>query len=93
MHALNLYLKLPITCCAHKTSPPSRSIILFDVLDEDYDKSMKAVQAVVADEDRRLADLDRDDVANYRGSLVDARRQSLVFRGQLEVRHSSRSSS
>ena len=43
------------------------------------------MQTAVAEEEKRLEDEDRSDVANYRKGIVHARRQSLIYRNQFEV--------
>lgn len=53
--------------------------------DHDYDIGQKALQQMVDEEEKRLADLDRQDVQNYRQKILDARRQSLEYRNQTEV--------
>ena len=54
--------------------------------DRDYEEGQKALKEIVQEEERRIAELDRQDVTNYRQKIMDARRQSLEYRNQTEVR-------
>ena len=62
----------------------SFSFVIYDT-DKDYNRGLLALQTAVAEEEKRLEDEDRSDVANYRKGIVHARRQSLIYRNQFEV--------
>lgn len=53
--------------------------------DKDYNRGLLALQSAVDEEEKRIEDEDRDDVNNYRKGVVNARRQSLIYRNQFEV--------
>lgn len=58
--------------------------------DRDFEEGQKALRQVVLEEEKRLNDLDREDVQNYRQMIADARRQSLEYRNQFEYQERMR---
>lgn len=54
--------------------------------DKDFESGQQALEQMVMEEEKRIQDLDRQDVQNYRQKIVDARRQSLIYRNQTEVK-------
>jgi hypothetical protein len=58
--------------------------------DKDFEKGLKAAQEILDEEEKRIADLDRQDVANYKQKVQEARRQSLEYRAQTEYQERMR---
>jgi hypothetical protein len=58
--------------------------------DRDFEEGQKALRQLVLKEEKRLNDLDREDVQNYRQMIADARRQSLEYRNQTEYQERMR---
>jgi len=58
--------------------------------DKDFERGQEAIKAAIMEEERRIAELDRQDIAQYKKSLIDARRQSLEYRNQTEYQERMR---
>jgi hypothetical protein len=58
--------------------------------DKDIERGQLALQAAIKEEELRIAELDRQDVNNYKESLLTSRRQSLAFRGQADYQEKIR---
>ena len=66
-------------------TPSSPWFPVSDIADKDYNRGLMALKSAVAEEEKRIDEEDRSDVANYRKGIVNARRQSLIYRNQYEV--------
>jgi hypothetical protein len=53
--------------------------------DIDFEKGQVALRQMMEEEERRLQALDRQDIANYKQKILNARRESLEYRHQFEV--------
>lgn len=58
--------------------------------DRDFEEGQRALRQLVLEEEKRLNDLDRQDVQNYKQMIADARRQSLEYRNQTEYQERMR---
>lgn len=58
--------------------------------DKDFEHGQEAIKAAIMEEERRIAELDRQDVLQYKQSLINARRQSLEYRNQTEYQERMR---
>jgi hypothetical protein len=54
--------------------------------DKTFEAGQTALKAIVEEEERKLADFDRQDVRQYREKLAEDRRRSIQWRNEAEVR-------
>jgi hypothetical protein len=57
--------------------------------DKTYEEGLEAVSSALEAEERRIAQLDREDVNNYKTQIIETRRQSLQYRYQTQVAKSN----
>jgi hypothetical protein len=58
--------------------------------DKDFEKGQEAAKQILIEEEIRINELDREDVATYKQKIMDARRQSLEYRAQTEYQERMR---